>query len=158
MPSASPQSDPLTITGCDVLRADNTATAQDGRWRWGNNERAAYVEVHNRLATSMAKALERIAPSYDAIYAYVAPSLTHRAFIVDREARRATGLECSRRVSGRLEPLIGVNDIVPRLVEVIPNVEALARLRRRLGGRLPAKLLSSAPALELLTEKIGATR
>jgi hypothetical protein len=139
-------------------RSDNTAVPQDGKWRWGDNERAAYVEVHNRLAESMAKALSRIASNYEAIYAYVAPALTHRSFIVDRAQSKAAGMSNARRVGSQIVPLIGVNDLVPGLVDLVPDATQLARLRTRMGGRLPAKLLSTDPALTLLTKAIGGNR
>jgi hypothetical protein len=139
-------------------RSDNSAVAQDGKWRWGDNERAAYVEVHNRLAESMATALSRIASNYEAIYAYVAPALTHRSFIVDRAQSTAAGMSNARRVGSQMRPLIGVNDLVPGLVNLVPDATQLGRLRKQMGGRLPAKLLSTDPALRLLTTAIGANR
>ena len=139
-------------------RSDNTAVPQDGKWRWGDNERAAYVEVHNRLAESIAKALSRIASNYEAIYAYVAPALTHRSFIVDRAQSRAAGMSNARRVGSQILPLVGVNDLVPGLVDLVPDAAQLTRLRGQMGGRLPAKLLSTTPALKLLTTAIGANQ
>ena len=139
-------------------RSDNTAVPQDAKWRWGDNERAAYVEVHNRLAESIAKALSRIASNYEAIYAYVAPALTHRSFIVDRAQSRAAGMSNARRVGSQMLPLVGVNDLVPGLVDLVPDAAQLTRLRGQMGGRLPAKLLSTTPALKLLTTAIGANQ
>lgn len=139
-------------------RSDSTALAHDGHWRWGDNERASYVDVHKRIAESMAKTLGRIAPRYEAIYAYVAPAMTHRSFLVDRAERKAAGLALARQVGSQMRALVGVNDIVPGLVRVIPDARQLARLRRRMGGRLPSKLLSTNAALELLTTTIGGAR
>jgi hypothetical protein len=132
---------------------------QAGRiWRWGDNERAAYVETHNRLAESMAAALGRISGRYEQIIAYVAPKLTHRSFIVDREGRRAVGLANSRRVGGVNRELVGVNDIEPGLVRVVPDPGELAALRDELGGRLPSKLLGHRLSLENLNRAIGSNR
>lgn len=141
-------------------RSDCTSVApkSGSHWRWGDNERAAYVETHNRLARSMARALSRIASRYEGIYAYVAPKLTHRSFIVDRDGRTAVGLSNSRRVAGEQRELVGVNDIEPGLVRVVPDPGELEVMREMLGGRLPAKLLGNSMSLENLNRAIESSR
>ena len=141
-------------------RPDCTSIApkSGNHWRWGDNERAAFVETHNRLSASMAQALSRIAPRYEAIFAYVAPKLTHRSFVVDREGRSAVGLPNSRRIAGDNRDLVGVNDIEPGLVRVVPDPGELEIMREMLGGRLPAKLLGHSMSLETLNRVIESSR
>lgn len=136
-------------------RKDNTAVAQEGFWHWGDNERAAYVEVHNRLAHSMAVSLQRIARQYKAIYAYVAPLMTHRSFLVDAAQRKAVGLSLSRKVGAARRKLVGVNDLVPGMVRVIPDAAQLSRLRSESGRGLVSKMLSGEPALNLLSRALA---
>lgn len=84
--------------------------------------------------------------------------MTHRSFVVDRGQRMAAGLPLARRVGSQMRALVGVNDLVPSLVRVIPDARQLARLRRRMGSRLPSNLLSTDAALALLAAALGAGR
>jgi hypothetical protein len=124
-------------TSVSPERPDSTATPVGrGRWRWGPNERAAFVEVHNRLVEVIAAALSRLAPSYAAIGAWVSPGLTHRSFLADRAFRQADGLPASRQgPNGRMQ-LRGVGDILPGVVTVMPTAKQLDQARRRLAQRL----------------------
>lgn len=136
-------------------RADSTAVrAPNGSFRWRDGEREAYVEVHNRLAESIARALGRIAPRYRAIVSYVAPLMTHRSFVADRAETRASGLPAARVVAGRRRALVGVNDLQPGLVTVVPGAAELDELRGALGGRIPSKPLATEPALDLLMKAL----
>jgi len=125
-------------------RSDCTATpiGSDGRWRWGDNERMAYVQVHNRLSRSIAETLSRLAHRYTRRVAWVAPGLTHRSFMLADGERTREKVPRSRRVGRGREPLFGVNDLVPELVEVRPTRSeteaALNRLAIRLRGADPS--------------------
>ncbi len=120
-------------------RSDSTAErVTNTRWRWGPNERRAYVEMHNAMATAVADVLTRLADSYDHAIAWVAPGLTHRSFCLSRDERSAHGIAASKRVGDRRLALTGVNDLVERehQIEVLPTTaecdDARARLQRRL--------------------------
>lgn len=119
-------------------RSDCTAipVGSNGRWRWGDNERMAYVQVHTRLSRSIAETLFRLGDVYARRIAWVAPGLTHRSFMLAAGDRGREGVTASRRIGGRRERLVGVNDLFPGLVEVRPSrVEteaALERLRERM--------------------------
>ncbi len=121
-------------------RSDSTAElAGPNRWRWGPNERRAYVAMHNAMAAAVADVLQRLAGAYDHALAWVAPGLTHRSFCLARHQRSAHGVVGSKLVLGQRLPLVGVNDLVPEhlQVEVLPMPadceRARARLRQRLG-------------------------
>jgi hypothetical protein len=124
-------------TSVSPERPDSTAVeAGDGRWRWGANERAAYVDVHNRLAEVIAATFTRIGHRYSTVGAWVSPGLTHRSFLADREFRRADGLPASKMgPSGRLG-LRGALDIVPGAVTIMPTADQLAAAREKLSERL----------------------
>ncbi|HZV75237.1 MAG TPA: hypothetical protein VFF79_16120, partial [Conexibacter sp.] len=138
-------------------RVDSTSSADaNGRHRWGDAERAAYVEVHNRLAQEIAAALERLASRYRAIVGYVTPTLTHRSFLADRAGRRAVGVPAARTTPQGRRALVGVGDVAPGLVEVLPTQEDLAALRARGGGRLPVDPLRHPLLLDRLVARIDA--
>jgi hypothetical protein len=135
-------------------RADCTVVRSGGAWRWGDTEREAYVEVHNRLGALLAQAIQRWRDRYAAVLGYVAPRLTHRSFLGDAAERRAAGLPTGRRVGGRLLRLRGVGDLAPGLVTLVPDGRELATLRRDQGGHLPADLLTRAWCLRLLLDRL----
>jgi hypothetical protein len=124
-------------TSVSPWRRDSTAKPKgNGRWTWGDNERAAYVEVHNRLSAIMAGILYRLRGRYARIVSWVAPGLTHRSFLLAAGQRPIEGIAGSRVVRGRREGLVGVNDRVPGLVDVHPtraeSTAALERLTERI--------------------------
>ena len=129
-------------------------TARDGRW--GEAEREAYIAIHNVLAEHLAAVLAAAAPRYEAIVAYVAPGLTHRSFLAGAEEKRAAGLPTSRRGrGGTRRTLLGVDDLAPGLVQLVPDGAALATLRDAAGGRLAADVLARPAALALLTDRLA---
>ncbi|MEM9035998.1 MAG: hypothetical protein AAGD18_15480 [Actinomycetota bacterium] len=120
-------------------RADSTAEEVGvGRWRWGANERRAYVEMHGEMAVAVADVLRRLDGAYDEVLAWVAPGLTHRSFCLARDERSEHGIAASKLVDGRRLPLVGVNDLVDpeQRIEVLPDVESCDDARARLAGRL----------------------
>lgn len=129
-------------------------TVVDGRW--GDNERAAYVEMHNRMATQLHSVISRLRDRYAAVVGYVAPELTHRTFLADDEERRGSGVPGSRTVGGEERKLVGVNDLESGLVRIVPDARALAELRGKLGDRLPADLLERPECLDLLVDEVRA--
>ncbi len=138
-----------------IWRSDCTSTVNSsGSYSWGDSERRAYVEVHNRLADLIRKVLERLAEEYEAILAYVGHTLTHRTFLADDAQRRDAGIPRQRRFDGRNGRLVGVNDLVPGLVELIPDAVGLDQLRAGNGGRLPASFLTSPKTLAMLNERL----
>ncbi|ADB52754.1 hypothetical protein [Conexibacter woesei] len=138
-------------------REDSTSVARaDGTHRWGDAERAAYVEAHNRLATEIAAALERLASHYDAIVSYTTTTLTHRSFLADHAGRRAVRLPNARTAGGVHRRLVGVNDLVPGLVEILPAPADLDALRAASGRRLPQELLSDPLLLDRLVARVDA--
>jgi hypothetical protein len=128
-------------------RPDCTAVAGgDGKWRWGPEERRAYVEVHNRLAAVIGEALGRLRDRFHAIGAWVSPGLTHRSFLADAAMRRREGLARYRQGSGGRLWLRGVLDDHPGLVTVLPTPEQLAVSRSHLAERLRAEGRTTTPA------------
>ena len=121
-------------------RRDCTAqpAAQPGRYRWGDAERASYVEAHNYLSATIAEVLGRIRMHYDRIIAWVSPGLTHRSFMFARQDRPHSNLPAARRIGDEMRPLIGVNDLVPGLVDVHPTKEEVERALDTLTQRLAA--------------------
>jgi hypothetical protein len=137
-------------------RADSTAhQAPDGTWRWGDAERAAFVEVHNRLAEHLTRVLDGLRRHYDEIIGYVGARLTHRTFLGDRRERRAAGLPSARRGRGCMLVLHGVGDAHPGLVRLVPDGAELGDLRRARGGQLPASLLTQPGCLDLLIARLA---
>jgi hypothetical protein len=131
-----------------------STVGRSGRAHWGDVERAAFVEVHNRLVAQISAALERWRDAYTAILAYIAPGLTHRSFIGGPQERRAAGLSESRRAAGRLLELDSVARRLPNTVRIVPNADELHKLRALHRGRVPSNVLSTHDCLRLLTEQI----
>ncbi|RVT90083.1 hypothetical protein EOD42_23935 [Rhodovarius crocodyli] len=121
-------------------RADSTAERVGAtKWRWGANEKRAYVEMHNAMAQAVADTLRRFPGLFDARIAWVAPGLTHRSFVVGRAERAAHGVVAYRRAGEERLALTGVNDLLPPelAIDCLPSREAcdaaLPRLAERLG-------------------------
>lgn len=133
-----------------IWRGDCTASGG----RWGDNERAAYVEVHNRMAEQLQAVGSRLRDCYVGIVGYVAPSLTHRSFLADDMERRRSAIPRARKVSASRHKLIGVNDLTPGLVEIVPDGDELRTLRDRHQGRLPTNLLERGGCLDLLINRL----
>jgi len=137
-----------------LWRDDCTATPTTKGYAWGDNERRAYVEVHERLSRLIDEVLNRVAARYDSILAFVSHALTHRTFLASDSERKAAGIPRSRTVNGKKLRLIGVNDLTPGLVEIVPDAEGLDRIRNESGGRLPSGFLTGEPALDQLKERL----
>ena len=125
-------------------RSDFSGKKAARGYRWGDNEKAAYVEMHNRMVALISAMLEHFGDAYVARLAYVSPKLTHRSFFTSAEEKRRAGLALSRRTSQGLLYLRGVNDSRPGWVRCVPDeseIEAiLGRLAERLPGRTPRQI------------------
>jgi hypothetical protein len=126
-------------------RADCTATrVSAAKWKWGANEKRAYVAMHNAMADVVARALGRFGGVYTQRISWVAPGLTHRSFVVSKSERPAHGIVATRQVGAERLALIGANDLLPPALRLhaLPSREhcaqALLRLATRL-GRTPAE-------------------
>jgi hypothetical protein len=108
------------------------------KWRWGSEERRAYVTMHNEMSKRLAQVIARIRPNYSAVVAWVSPGLTHRSFILARDQRRSNGVASARRVGDRNLPLQGVNDLLApeEWIECLPTVKQCELAKRRLAKRL----------------------
>jgi len=118
-------------------RADYTGIPAADGYRWGDREKAAYVEVHNRLVRIIVALLDRFGDAYVARLAYVSPGLTHRSFLTSVEEKRRAGLPLGRRTTAGLLRLEGVNDLRPGRVRVIPDEVEIEKILTRLGRRMP---------------------
>ncbi|MGI3166570.1 DUF5591 domain-containing protein [Pseudooceanicola sp. 200-1SW] len=121
-------------------REDSTAVqVGPSKWAWGDNEKRAYVEMHNEMARLLAKAMERIGGLYDARISWVAPGLTHRSFVLERAARKAHGVPAFKKVAGENLAFTGANDLLPEHLKItcLPLAadctDAIERLAKRLG-------------------------
>ena len=119
-------------------RADCTARRRSStRWEWGDEERRAFVAMHNAMAATVAKVVGRIGPTYDDIVAWVAPGLTHRSFVLAADERAAHAVPASKRVGAARLSLYGANDRLWRRIVALPTkadcADAAARLAARLG-------------------------
>lgn len=124
-------------TSVSPERPDSTATAlANGKWRWGPNEREAYVRVHNRLADLIATVLGRVGSRYAAIGAWVSPGLTHRSFLANQALRRTECLPLSRRGPDGPLALRGALDAVPGSVTIMPTVVQQAEAKEAFAKRL----------------------
>jgi hypothetical protein len=118
-------------------RSDFTGVKSGDGYRWGDNEKAAYVEMHNRLVRMICAMLERFGDSYLARLAYVSPKLTHRSFLTSVEEKQRAGLALGRRTSRGILRLEGVNDTRPGWVRTIPDEAEIELVLTRLAERLP---------------------
>jgi len=108
------------------------------RWHWGDEERRAYVAMHNAMSEKLVEVIIRLAGFYDARIAWVAPGLTHRSFVVSADERSANKVPVTRLVGGERLKLIGANDHVPAELRIgcLPTLEQCANARARLAERL----------------------
>ena len=120
-------------------RADYTGVEKGTSLGWGDNEKLAYVQVHNRLVELIATILKRLEPTYSRILAYVSPGLTHRSFLSSREEKKAGGIRTARRIAGKTYPLEGVNDLHRGLVTVVPKKEEWEDIFKAVEARLLAE-------------------
>lgn len=67
------------------------------RWRWGDEERRAYVAMHNEMSRLLAEVIGRIGTHYTDRIAWVAPGLTHRSFVIGRGERQAHNVPAFKR-------------------------------------------------------------
>lgn len=124
-------------TSVSPERVDCTAIdLGNGKWRWGPNERAAYVEVHNRLVDIIVATLRRVRDHYAAIGAWVSPGLTHRSFLADVALRKAEGRPLTRRGPDGPVTLRGVLDRMPGAVTIMPTTGQLDQAKATLAKRL----------------------
>jgi hypothetical protein len=125
-------------------RSDFTGIPAGKGYRWGDHEKAAYVEMHNRLVHLLVAILDRIGGLYAARLAYVSPKLTHRSFMTSVAEKKRAGLALGKRTAAGFLRLEGVNDLRPGLVRTLPDeaeIEAVvAKLGRRLPGRTPRQV------------------
>jgi hypothetical protein len=108
------------------------------KWRWGDEERRAYVTMHNEMSKRLACVIGRLKPYYRNVVAWVAPGLTHRSFILEREQRNANKVPTSRRVGGESLPLKGANDFLApeHRIECLPTRGQCEAAKQRLADRL----------------------
>jgi len=108
------------------------------KWRWGDEERRAYVTMHNAMSRRLADVIGRLRPYYADVVAWVAPGLTHRSFILEQGQRMVNAVPASRRVRGKHLPLKGANDfLLPEAqIECLPTREQCEAAKRRLAKRL----------------------
>lgn len=121
-------------------RDDATGVKKDnGKWRWGPNERAAFAEIHNRLVDHILSVLERLDEHYGKWIGYVSPKMTHRSFLTSRDEKKRLGLPLSKQTAeGRVE-LVGVNDRRSNPVEIVPDENEIEELLDRLKDRLESE-------------------
>ena len=120
-------------------RKDCSGTrAAPGRWRWGDNERRSFAEMHNEMSTTLARVIARLRPYYSDVIGWAAPGLTHRSFILARAKRAANGVAAYRQVGTEHLALIGTNDILPAgsAIECLPTPQQCEAAKRRLAKRL----------------------
>ncbi|MEW5422914.1 hypothetical protein [Amorphus sp. 3PC139-8] len=122
-------------------RADSTAEQiSASRWRWGPEEKRAYVAMHNAMAEGIAKVVGRIGERYTDIVSWVAPGLTHRSFVLAKGERSANKVAARRKVGDEFLALAGANDTLgpDGAIECLPTLEqcrdAIERLATRLGS------------------------
>jgi hypothetical protein len=120
-------------------RLDFTATAISAtKWRWGDEERRAYVTMHNAMAERLAAVISRLARFYTDRIAWVAPGLTHRSFVVGAAERKANKVPAFRRVGDENLTLIGANDRLPAELKIVclPTTAQCQKAQERLAKRL----------------------
>ena len=109
------------------------------RWRWGDEERRAYVAMHNEMSRLLAEVIGRIGARYTDRIAWVAPGLTHRSFVIGRGERQAHNVPAFKRAGAERLALVGANDRLPEAlqIEALPTPaqcrQAVSRLAARLG-------------------------
>jgi hypothetical protein len=125
-------------------RQDSTAVQMSAtRWKWGDEERRAYVTMHNEMARILANVVSRIGHHYTDIVSWVAPGLTHRSFVLARDERAFHKVSTSRKVGAQNLALTGANDHLARELRIacLPEPDdcrkSIERLSRRLGIDIP---------------------
>jgi hypothetical protein len=121
-------------------RKDSTAIKRGYEFKWGDNEKLAYVQVHNKLVEMIGEILNRLRPDYRKIIAYVSPRLTHRSFLASAGEKHTNELRTTRRIASKAHGLTGVNDIHPGLVTITPTKEEFQEAFRLLEERLQSEL------------------
>jgi hypothetical protein len=124
-------------------RQDCSGVRKGRHLRWGENEKLAFVQAHNRLVELIAQVLKRLEPHYTRILAYVSPGLTHRSFLSSRAEKRASGIRMARRIGGRTYRLDGVNDLYAGLATIVPSNEELGDIFKA----VESQLLSQDPSI-----------
>lgn len=121
-------------------RPDSTALQVTAtRWKWGDEERRAYVTMHNEMARILANVVARIGHHYTDIISWVAPGLTHRSFVLSRAERAVHHVTTSRKIGSKRFELIGANDHLAagQTIACLPMPDdcklAIQLLSRRLG-------------------------
>ncbi|MCD0452073.1 hypothetical protein LO762_23180 [Actinocorallia sp. API 0066] len=133
-------------TSVTPYRADSTATrSPNGTWKWGPAEREAYADMHNALVEVLAATLRRLAPAYAGVAAWVSPGLTHISFLADKERRKADGLPSARKGVSGDKPLVGVLDLLPGALTLMPTRAQLTAATVALTARLAAQGRPSGP-------------
>jgi hypothetical protein len=120
-------------------RSDFSGKKSSRGYRWGDNEKAAFVEMHNRMVELITAMLSRFGDAYAARLAYVSPKLTHRSFMTSVEEKRRAGLSLGRRTGQGLLRLEGVNDARPGWVRCIPDEGEIEKILQRLAERMPGR-------------------
>jgi hypothetical protein len=125
-------------------RPDSTAVRMSAtRWKWGDEERRAYVAMHNEMARILAEVVTRIGRNYTDVVSWVAPGLTHRSFVLARDERSFHHVATSRKVGAKRIELVGANDHLPAELRIacLPSPDdcrnAIERLSRRLNIDIP---------------------
>ena len=108
------------------------------RWKWGEEESRAYVEMHNVMGRTLAQVVDRLSHHYDRTVAWVAPGLTHRSFILGAEERKHNGIAAFRRAGSERLRLTGTNDHLAEHLKVAcwPTIAQCQTARERLATRL----------------------
>lgn len=106
-------------------------------YRWGDNEKAAYVKAHNYLVGLIVSSLSRLDSYYQGILAYVSPLMTHRSFLSSKSEKRLYGLPMSRRTSKGLLELKGVNDRKEGWIRCIPDKIEIEHILGKLEKKMP---------------------
>jgi hypothetical protein len=120
-------------------RADCSAVrVSASRWKWGANEKRAYVAMHNAMAEVVAAALSRFGGAYTHRISWVAPGLTHRSFVIGRDERAEQGIAATKQAGGEKLPLTGANDLLPPSARItaLPTRQQCQAALRRLADRL----------------------
>ena len=134
-------------TSVSPERADCSAVdLGNGKWRWGPNERAAFVEMHNFLVDAIATTWRRVGSRYSAIGAWVSPGLTHRSFLADTALRKAEGLPRTKKGPDGPVALRGVLDQMPGAIQIMPTTDQLDTAKAALAARLKSEGRSAEPA------------
>jgi hypothetical protein len=112
------------------------------KWRWGDEERRAYVTMHNEMSGRLAKVVKRLRPHYTDVVAWVAPGLTHRSFVLAGEQRSANGVAAKRRVGSEHLRLLGANDVLApqERIECLPMPAQCAAAKQKLAKRLQRRV------------------